>query len=249
MPIIHTKHLFAEDTNRQQLTGELVKEIFPGTSPEAIEYELVQQGLLQRGKVSLSLDVWQIIENQLRALMLDWEGPDIPIYIFPIKRGFEKNGVAYKKGICLFISTKLTEKEVRALLTHEYHHMCRRVFVNEHPTLMDSLVMEGLAEDAVENLFGSDYLSPWTKNYSLDELQSYWESHFVTALNQRGLSLHQPFLFGDDLLNLPPWIGYCMGYQIVQSFKGPCGPCSVKELMQINAEDIIDGAGFRRNES
>ena len=248
MSIIYTKHLFEEDANRQQLTYELVKEIFPGTAPEAIEYELVQQGLLQRGKLSLALDVWQITLDQLKTLMLDWEGPDTPIYIFPIARGFEKNGVAYKKGICLFISAKITEKELRALLTHEYHHMCRRIFVNEHPTLMDSIIMEGLAEDAVENLFGSDYLSPWTKNYSLDELQNYWESHFITALYQRGLSLHQPFLFGDNLLNLPPWIGYCMGYQIVQSFKDQCGPYSVKELMQINAEDIIDGAGFRRSE-
>ena len=124
--------------------------------------------------------------------------------------------------------------------------MCRRALVKEHPTLMDSLMMEGLAEEAVESIFGTDYLSPWTQNYSLDELQRYWNSHFVPALNQRGLALHQPFLFGDDRLNLPPWIGYCMGYQIVQTFKAKCGPYNTKELMQINSEDIIDGAGFKR---
>ena len=247
MPVIHTKHLFEEEVDRQRLACELVKKIFPGKSPEAIEYELVQQGLLQKGRLSLSLDVWQLIEHQFKALMADWEGPDIPVYIFPITSGFEKNGIAYPKGICLFISTKLPVKELRALFTHEYHHMCRRAFVNERPTLMDSLVMEGLAEDAVEILFGEDYLSSWTQSYSLTEVQNYWDSHFVPALYERGLHLHKPFLFGDELLKLPPWIGYCTGYRIVQAFKEKCGPFSIKELMQMNAEDIIDGSGFRRN--
>ena len=247
MPIIHTEHLFEEETNRKRLACELVKEIFPGTSPEAIEYELVQQGLLQQGRLPLSLDVWQLIENQFKTLMLDWEGPDTPVYIFPITNGFEKNGIAYREGICLFVSTKLTEKELNALFTHEYHHMCRRAFVNEHPTLMDSLVIEGLAEDAVENLFGEDYLNLWTQRYSLNEVKNYWDSHFVPALYNRGLHLHKPYLFGDDLLSLPPWIGYCTGYRIVKAFKERCGPFSIKELMQINTEDIIDGAGFRRN--
>ncbi len=247
MPVLSTKYLFEEESDRQRLAGELVKEIFPGAPPEAIEYELLQQGLLQKGRISLSLDVWQLIEHQFQTLMLHWEGPNIPIYIFPIANGFKKNGMAYREGICLFISAKLTAKELQALFTHEYHHMCRRAFINEPPTLMDSLVMEGLAEDAVENLFGRDYLSDWTQSYSLTDVQNYWDSHFVSALYQRGLHLHKPFLFGDDLLKLPPWIGYCAGYRIVEAFKERCGSFSIKELMQMNTEDIIDGAGFRRN--
>ena len=246
MPIIQTKHLFEVDKNRQQLAGELVKEIFPRMAPEAIEYEVLQQGLLQKGKIALPFDVWQVTEQHLKDLILAWDGPDIPIYIFPVNRYFPKNGIAYPKGICLFISNKITKKELQALLTHEYHHMCRRALMSELPTLMDSLMMEGLAEDAVENLFGVKYLSPWTKNYSLEELQNFWESHFIKVLNEKGLHLHLPFLFGNKPMNLPPWIGYCMGYQIVQSYKERCGPCSIKELLHISSEDIIDGAGFRR---
>lgn len=246
MPVINTKHFFEEGTNRQRLAGELVKNIFPGAPPEAIEYELVHQGLLQSGGLSLSFDVWQLIEEQFNSLMLNWEGPDVPIYIFPIVSGFQKNGMAYRDGICLFISSTLTEKQLNALFTHEYHHMCRRAFVNEHPTLMDSLVMEGLAEDAVENLFGKNYLSTWTQYYSLIEVQNYWVSHFVPALYQQGLVSHKPFLFGDEQLGLPPWIGYCTGYRIVEAFKEKCGQISLKTFMQISSEDIIDGAGFRK---
>lgn len=247
MPIVNTRHLFEEESKRLQLACELVKKIFPGAPPEAVEYELIRQGLLQKGRLSLSLDVWQLVERQFRKLILDWAGPDIPIYIFPITNGFEKNGIAYREGILLFISENLTVKELQSLFTHEYHHMCRRLIIDEHPTLMDSLVMEGLAEDAIENLFGKEYLSDWTQYYSLTEVQNYWESNFVPALYQKGLHLHKPFLFGDDSLKLPPWIGYCTGYRIIKAFKERCGPFSIEELMQINAEDIIDGAGFRRN--
>ena len=247
MPVVHTKHLFDEELNRERLACDLVSGIFPGAPPEAVQYELMQQGLLQRGRLSLSLDVWQLVDQQFRQLMLEWQGPDIPIFIFPIMNGTVKNGIAYRDGICLFISSRLTMKELHALFAHEYHHMCRRTFINDPPTLMDSLTMEGLAEDAVENLFGNDALGSWTRHYSFAEVQNYWDSHFVDALELKGLQHHKPFLFGDDELNLPTCIGYCTGYWIVQAFKEKYGPFSLKELMQIKSEDIIDGAGFRRN--
>ena len=246
MPVIQTKHLFEKTTNREQLACDLVNPIFPGTPPEAIKYELIQQGLLKKGKFSLSLDVWQIIDKHLGELMLDWQGPDIPIYILPIANGYIKNGIAYRDGICLFVSERLSMKELHALFTHEYHHMCRRAFSEEPPTLMDSLMMEGLAEDAVESLFGSDALGYWTRYYSLSEVLSYWDSHFVPALYIKGLHHHKSFLFGDEQLNLPPCIGYCTGYWIVQAFKERCGPISLKELMRMKSEDILDGAGFNR---
>ena len=246
MPVIQTKHLFEKSTKREQLACDLVTPIFPGTPPEAIKYELMQQGLLTKGKISLSLDAWQLIDKQLRELMLDWQGPDIPVYILPIANESIKNGMAYRDGICLFISERLSMKELHALFTHEYHHMCRRLFSEEPPTLMDSLLMEGLAEDAVETLFGTDALGYWTQYYSLSEVLSYWDSHFVPALYQKGLHHHKSFLFGDKQLNLPTCIGYCTGYWIVQAFKKRCGPFSLKELIRIKSEDILDGAGFTR---
>ena len=245
MAVIHTKYLFEEEKDRERLACELVRPIFPHTPPEAIQYELLQQGLLQKGNLSLTFNAWQLIDQQFKKLQLAWQGPTIPIYIFPITHGFDKNGIAYKDGICLFISAQLPIRELHALFSHEYHHICRRLYVDEPPTLIDSLIIEGLAEDAVENLFGKDALSPWTERYSLDEVKNYWQSHFITALDQKGLPYHQPFLFGDPQLGLPPWIGYCTGYRIVQAFKEKCGPFDIKELLQIKAKDILDGSGFK----
>ena len=247
MPIIQTKYLFEELKNREQLACDLVQSIFPWTPPEAIQYELLQQGLLQNGKLTLSLDVWQILDQQLNELRRAWKGPDIAVYIFPITSGFVKNGVAYREGIFLFVSTRLTIKELHALFAHEYHHVCRRLHLQDPPTLMDSLIMEGLAEDAVETLFGVHALSSWTQRYSLQEVQNYWDSHFINVLYQKGLTLHKPYLFGDNHLGLPPWIGYCTGYRIVQAFKQNHGPIGLKELMHMRTETIIDGAVFKRN--
>ena len=247
MPVIDTRYIFEDNINRQQLTCALVKGIFPGTPAEAIQFELAQQGLLLKDELLLSFDAWLVIEQQFNKLMLEWEGPDVPIYIFPITTGFEKNGIASPKGICLFISTQLTKQELLALFTHEYHHSCRRAFINNPPRLLDSIILEGLAEDAVACMFGQDYLSPWTQRYSLEKVQSYWNSHFKSALYKTGVMQHKPFLFGDKQLNLPPWIGYCLGYQIVQVFKEKCGPFSLTTLMRMSAEDIIDGADFKRD--
>lgn len=247
MVVFQTSYLFENILNREQLLGELLKPLFPKLSPQAIQYELLQQGLLQKGRMDVTLNAWEIVERQLAQLKRDWNGPDVPVYILPITNGHLKNGVAYKEGICLFISTQLTSLELQALFVHEYHHICRLNHVNEPPTLMHSLIMEGLAEDAVENLFGVYALSSWTRNYSLNEIQKYWDSHIADALYQKGLQQHKPYLFGDDQLGLPPWIGYCAGYRIVQAFRRNKGAISLKELMQTRAEDIIEGAGFRRD--
>ena len=244
MPIIDTKHLFEKVKDREKLVYPVIQPIFPNAPPEAIQYELLQQGLLQSGELRLSLDAWQILKQQLEQLMHAWDGPDAPIYILPIKNGFVKNGVAYPNGVCLFISERITMKELHALFAHEYHHMCRRRFIVEPPTLMDSIIMEGLAEMAVESLFGEHALSSWTKRYSLAEVKSYWHSHFINSLGVKGLQNHQPFLFGDNQLNLPPWIGYCLGYRIVEAFQLKNGPISQKQLLQLRSEEIVEGAGF-----
>ena len=173
----------------------------------------------------------------------------VPIYILPITEGFSKNGIAYKNGIILFISSQLTTQQLQALLTHEYHHICRRHLLKEPLSLLDSILMEGLAEDAVETRFGKDALSPWTERYSTKEVQHLWNRHFILKLHQKGLPQHQVFLYGDPQQGLPQWIGYCTGYRIVQAFKTNYGPVNTKALLSMPSEDIVDVAGFERKEN
>lgn len=241
--------MFQAIPNRLQRASQLIKPIFPNVTTEAIQYELKRQGLLLKGDQQLDLDAWHIIEQQVNALQNEWQGPTVPVYIFPIAEDFSKNGIAYKNGICLFISNELTTQQLQALLTHEYHHSCRRNLLTEPLTLLDSILMEGLAEDAVETCFGKDALSPWTERYSIKEVQHFWNTHFISNLNQKEIQYRQAFLFGDPQLGLPQWIGYCTGYRIVQAFKKNYGPISTKTLLSIPSEDMLSVAGFEQIEN
>lgn len=246
MPILDTKILFKKTEHRELAAYPIIQSIFPQFPPEAVQFELLQQGLLQHEELRLTLDVWQISKRLLEKLIRLWDGPDIPVAILPIKNGFVKNGVAYPYGICLYVSPRVTIKELHALFTHEYHHICRRRFLMEPPTLLDSLLMEGLAEHAVESLYGEYALSSWTKRYSLDEVLSYWDMHFTQALHVPGLHEHQAFLFGDSALNLPPWIGYCTGYRLVEAFLQKKGPYDVKQLLSMPSLYLLEGAGWKK---
>ncbi len=82
-------------------------------------------------------------------------------------------------------------------------------------TLLDSLILEGLAECAVKELYGDQWLAPWLTNYTSEKVIKLWKSHFLPNLQLQGLERHQPFLYGGEF---PPWIGYCIGYEIVRSY-------------------------------
>lgn len=136
---------------------------------------------------------------------------------------------------------------MKALFAHEYHHICRLSFLKKSPQemlLKDSLIIEGLAEWAVEELYGEKWLSPWTKNYSFVEAMCLWKKHFVPALSLKGVINHHPFLYGDLSSGLPKWAGYCLGYKIVQSYVKNCGPVKQHILNNIPADEIIAGSDF-----
>ena len=244
MIVIDTQSLFQELSDRVQYTSLRVQSIFPNIPTKAIQYELLQQGLLETGALPLQLDVWDIVKRQLDDLKSMWDGPNTQVAILPMRKGFMKNGVAYKHGICLFISNHVSVKELHALITHEYHHICRQQYHSEVPTLLDSVMMEGLAEHAVESLLGEHAISSWTRRYSLEEVKHYWHTHFIDALPLRGLHNHQSYLFGDASGQLPAHIGYCVGYRIVEAFLEKHGPLTTQHLLQMPSEQIALLADF-----
>lgn len=63
-------------------------------------------------------------------------------------------------------------------------------------TLLDSLILEGLAEDVVKELYGEKWIAPWIQSYSDKELLALWETHFLPNLQLQGIEQHGPFLYG-----------------------------------------------------
>lgn len=240
-------HKNLEDLQRSILCNRLV-EIFIGGSLDEIQFELLQQGLFQsHEKIDINKlkkqNVWEVVQKEFNYLKERWSGPNIPIYIFPITQEqtiTKKNGVAYPNAMFLYIG-ELEKQELKALFAHEYNHVCRLQYVNkslDDVTLLDSLILEGLAECAVEEIYGDKWLAPWLRYYSKDKMLGIWERHFFPQINIQGLNNHVEFLYGGKL---PRWIGYCIGYEIVRTY---IKNHSSNKLHEKSSEEILAGSDF-----
>ena len=251
------------DIQREMIATPLMK-LFPDAPTEAIYHELLRNGLFEpiewvhlneTVKQLEENNVWQVVKKEYKRLKKLWNGPKVNIYIYPLTKkrpkmaGMKanKNGVAYNDALFLFVSTELSKEELAALFAHEYHHICRLRYLKKAPfemQLQDSLVIEGMAECAVQEVYGEKWLSPWTKRYSVNEALTMWKQFFVPALHIEGVKEHHPFLYGDKNKGLPLWAGYCVGYYIVQSYLQNHEPIEQCDLYKIPTEDIIAGSDF-----
>ncbi|TQR19002.1 DUF2268 domain-containing protein [Psychrobacillus vulpis] len=277
MPVIQTQswlykfvELCEEQSGRgsaylqREILCEPLMKLTPKVNPEVWQYELLNYGLFEPDewlnikeivKEMETKKVWQIVKKEYRLLKKLWNGPKVSIYIFPIKIGNlksteqipKKNGVAFRGALFLFVSPDLSSGEIKALLAHEYNHVCRLNYLDLAPekiTLRDSLIIEGLGEYAVKDLYGEKWLGPWTNLYSFEEASEIWKHHFIRSLNISGVKNHQLFLYGRVRSKFPKWIGYHLGYQIVDTFQKKHGPFRNDELYTKSSEEIIAGSKF-----
>ena len=95
--------------------------------------------------------VWDQTEIFLKKFRKLWNGPDVPVFLFPARGSLfavsRKSGVAFQKALFLFVPAEITEKELEVIFVHEYHHVCRLHNMKNmnDSTLLDTLIMEGLA--------------------------------------------------------------------------------------------------------
>lgn len=252
------------ETLQREIICDPIMKFFPDINSEVVQYELLKNGLFEPTewksvkKTLRELEVksiWDIVKQEYKYLRELWDGPKVSIYIFPIKKDStqrkkdfpRKNGIAYKKVLFLFVSPDLTKEEVKALVAHEYNHVCRLNFIDYPPaaiSLNESIIVEGLGEFAVRQLYGKKWLAPWANMYGLEEVSEIWKRHFVPALQIKGIKNHQLYLFGQTNTPFPKWIGYHIGYQIVYTYNKKCGPFVMKELLLKSSDEILAGSGF-----
>lgn len=280
LPVIQTKNWLKQfvklceeqsgkETNDKQreIICEPLMKLFPNVNLEIVHYELLRNGLFQANEWQgikeivnrlEEQDVWQIVKNEYKLLRKIWNGPQVSIYIFPIKnanakphKGIpKKNGVAYKGALFLFLSADLPLEEIKALLAHEYNHVCRLNYLKLSPEkipLKDSLIIEGLGEYAVQEMYGEKWLAPWINLYSDKETMKIWKKYFLPSLDVLGVKNHQSYLYGQGRSGLPKWIGYHIGYKIVHTFHEKHGPFKNGELYTKSCNEIIKGSNFPIN--
>lgn len=190
-------------------------------------------------------DAWSEVEGFFSNYKRVWKGPDIPIYIFPMQNRSifmknKKSGVSFKDKMFLFLSPTEDKKDLESLFIHEYHHVCRLNQLNkqlEDYTLLDSIVMEGLAEYAVTNYCGKDYNAKGVLAYTDEKLLYYWENYFK-KYNQvkKKERIHDTLLYGKK--GFPELIGYAIGYWLIQS-TNKNRKISLRESFALSAEEIV----------
>lgn len=170
-------------------------------------------------------DVWAKCDKFFKKYKKLWNGPDIPIYIFPFNqsnRGNDnKSGLSFTDMLFLFIGDIEDEKELEALFIHEYHHVCRihyqKKAIDDY-SLLDSIIIEGLAEHSVKMHCGEKYNADWCHKYKEEELEEYWSKYLKDNLDvNKSDYVHDALLFG--LGKYPDMLGYCYGFYLITKFK------------------------------
>jgi uncharacterized protein YjaZ len=189
-------------------------------------------------------ETWHTAKNIYEHYQKQWKGPDVPVYIFPksrVRNEIEpaKSGVSFKDKMFLFLHEIEDRKELEALIIHEYHHVCRLNKIQKPMddfTLLDSMVIEGLAEFAVTKYCGKDFNAKWTSSYSKKELSYYWKKYMEDYLTiKRTHPLHDRLLYGAG--RYPRLLGYALGYQLVMSQKER-HTWTIQDSFTLKAEEI-----------
>ncbi|WP_433748907.1 DUF2268 domain-containing protein [Falsibacillus pallidus] len=217
--------------------GEILKKIDGSLDDEKQFYKYLRSfGMYQpsRGaeecyKKLVEDEVWTKIQAMFKKYKKLWNGIDINIAILPIdvqNRGLMRetrgrSGIAFHDFIYLFFSPQKDDKEYESLFVHEYHHAVRLNHFKKEMgdyTLLDSLMFEGLAEHAVKEYCGKEYLAAWCHSRGEKQLEGYWEKWFKNKLGlKKDEQAHDDILFGRR--GYPKLLGYSMGYYLVEQFK------------------------------
>jgi uncharacterized protein YjaZ len=236
MGIIRTDKWLEDEFDRPTKVCEKLVPSFNGLSAPKIYNQLTDFGMYRVSRMAKEIFnsmkekmIWEEVEEIFLKYKRKWGGPDIPIYLFPIgqNRSFfsrqeekVKGGVSYPDKMFLFLSGGLTSAELEALFVHEYHHICR---LNKQTkrlddyTLLDSIIIEGLAEYTVLIHCGRNYLADWCKMYSGAELDNLWEKFLQANLDiKKSEKRHDDLLYGSG--KIPRLLGYAAGFKIVEDY-------------------------------
>lgn len=236
MAVVRTDVWLDENFSKPAIICQRFLKEFNETESEKIYQYLVLFGMYTPNRASLTIfqklkeiKAWEALNNIYEKYKNRWGGPEVNVYLFPIstatglfmrEKRNKKSGVSFPDRMFLFIGDYDDELELEAIFVHEYHHICRMKKQKKHPsnfTLLDSIILEGLAEWEVKNSCGTKYLAEWCHYYSDSDIESFWEKYLKHNLNvKKEEALHDQLLYGYS--SFPKLLGYACGYYLVRRF-------------------------------
>ncbi|MDL4841022.1 DUF2268 domain-containing protein [Aquibacillus rhizosphaerae] len=245
---------------QRTLLCEPLTDFFNDATAEEIHMHLLNHGLFipdpldkQVIKEIIDKDFWQLANQEINQLQNDWNGPDVPVFIFPsnytnkllIREFNGLAGLSYQDKIFLFVTNHTNDDELQSLITHEYNHACRLSLSSkseEELNLLDGLVLEGLAEFAVKQRLGDKNLTKWTNIYSKQVINTHWEKWIKPNLTIKKMEKkHDQLMYG--LEEIPKWLGYSFGFQLVSSFFEHENT-TMYESLRLPSSAILEGSDF-----
>jgi uncharacterized protein YjaZ len=231
--VVNTKKWLSEYGDSPIKLCEKLVKYFNGNSKKEIYEYLYMFGMYKPSMFSKNDQVkqltesnyWQEVDKLYTSLKVKFKGPDIPIFIFPINQRHSrmmeenkgKSGLAFSDKLFLFLSDNLDATEIKALLTHEYHHVCRLSSINKQEkqmTLLDTIILEGMAEYAVKEECGEEYNAFWTKLYKEEQLKNWYKEIIYPNKDLTRTDLQfQEILYG--FKGYPRMLGYSVGYFLI----------------------------------
>lgn len=255
MGVVPTNQWLEEDFYQPVKICDRLTAYFNGQKPNRIYEQLLNFGMYKPTREAENVFktlqkkiIWEKVDRLYHKYKSKWEGKEVPVFIFPVNAGgllFRRNtqrksGVSYLDKLFLFIPELDDPKELEALFVHEYHHVCRLNEMKnkmEENTLLDSMILEGLAEHAVSVSCGEDYLAPWCRQYSEKELMQYWDKFLKDKLEiKKREKSHDDLLFGKRAV--PTLLGYAAGWNLVKKHY-QTNPFSIKKSFSLSSNVFL----------
>ncbi len=133
------------------------------------------------------------------------------------------------------------------ILAHELNHAARwQEFHEKQPTLFESMVRDGLADQFATEISGRDP-KLWTKPLSKDEIKIYINL-MRSELNLLGESgeIYRKWFFSRGKNDIPHWLGYRLGFYIVGEYLKDHPELKPSQIYDKKAEEfryIIERSG------
>lgn len=164
---------------------------------------------------------------------------------FPTKEDEVFDGVmavaVYSCVFHLFVNLEqATEKSIENTVAHELNHT---TYYYHHYddfnnyTLLDEMLLEGLAENFREQYFDSQ-ITRWSGALDKEEALQILKDLNKEILYSRDQVLIKEFLFGND--KYKKWTGYSIGYWLVKEFIEQNTDLSWEELMKLKRDNFLE---------
>ncbi|MFI8684592.1 DUF2268 domain-containing putative Zn-dependent protease [Rossellomorea sp. NPDC077527] len=174
---------------------------------------------------------------QLELFMLDEHDSFVKDKLGGVSAFTDWNG-----KMCFIVEANQGVKNtLKSVVYHEYHHhwrMSKLKGTEREETLLDRLVLEGLAEHFVRYELGVHFLGPYRDVLSIKEARDLWNSTFRHHIHKQG-EITNSYMFGNKEMNLPFWSGYSLGYHLIEWYMDEHREWTMEELTLLPSKSFI----------